>query len=79
VSKGGIPIDAKLLFAIGGKPNNGDVKRYTFIFKDIKLKAPNQLRNSKTNKPEVVYTSSATRKSGEPIITVRAPADKIQQ
>jgi hypothetical protein len=27
----------------------------------------------------VVYTSSATRKSGEPIITVRAPAGKIQQ
>jgi hypothetical protein len=27
----------------------------------------------------VVYTSSATRKSGEPIITVRAPVGNIQQ
>jgi murein DD-endopeptidase MepM/ murein hydrolase activator NlpD len=79
VSKGGISIDPKLLFAIEGKPNSGDIKRYTFIFKDIQLKAPNQFRNTGLNKPQVVYTSSATRKSGEPIITVRAPVGKIQQ
>ena len=79
VSKGGVSIDPKLLFAIEGKPNSSDIKRYTFIFRDIQLKAPNQFRNSRANKPQVVYTSSATRKSGEPIITVRAPAGKIQQ
>lgn len=79
VSKGGISIDPKLLFAIEGKPNSGDIKRYTFIFKEIQLKAPNQLRNATANKPEVVYTSSATRKSGQPIIIVRAPVGKIQQ
>lgn len=79
VSKGGISIDPKLLFAIEGKPNSGDIKRYTFIFKEIQLKAPTQLRNATANKPEVVYTSSATRKSGQPIIIVRAPAGKIQQ
>jgi murein DD-endopeptidase MepM/ murein hydrolase activator NlpD len=79
ISKGGISIDPKILFAIEGKPNSGDMKRYTFIFKDIQLKAPNQLRNTEINKPQVVYTSLATRKSGEPIITIRVPAGKIQQ
>ena len=79
VSKGGISIDPKLLFAIEGKPNSSDIKRYTFIFRDIQLKAPDQFRSSRANKPQVVYTSSATRKSGEPIITVRAPPGKIQQ
>ncbi|MBU3578618.1 M23 family metallopeptidase [Polynucleobacter sp. 73C-SIWE] len=49
VSKGGISIDPKLLFAIEGKPNNRDIKRYTFIFKDIDLKTPNQLRHFKSN------------------------------
>lgn len=79
VSKGGVSIDPKLLFVIEGKSNIGEIKRYPFIFKDIKLKVPNQLRNSKANQPQVVYTSSATRKTGEPIITVRAPTGKIQQ
>lgn len=79
VSKGGVSIDPKLLFAIEGKPNSSDIKRYTFIFKDIQLRAPNQFRNTRSNKTQVVYTSSATRKSGEPIITVRAPAGKIAQ
>jgi len=79
VSKGGISIDPKLLFLIEGKKTGADVQRYTFIFKEIQLKAPNQLRGAKANKPEVVYTSTATRKTGEPIITVRTPAGKIRQ
>jgi hypothetical protein len=81
VSKGGISIDPKLLFAIEGKKSSSDLQRYTFIFKDIRLKAPSQLKSSAstTNTPEVVYTSTATRKSGEPQVIVRVPAGKVQQ
>lgn len=81
VSKGGVSIDPKLLFAIEGKKSGSDLQRYTFIFKDIRLKAPSQLKSSAstTNTPEVVYTSSATRKSGAPLVIVRAPAGKVQQ
>ena len=85
VSKGGISIDPKLLFAIAGNKSNADLQRYTFIFKEIKLKAPNQIQaQMKTNpqasnKPVVVYTSSATRKTGEPLVIVRAPAGMVRQ
>jgi murein DD-endopeptidase MepM/ murein hydrolase activator NlpD len=81
VSKDGVLIDPKLLFLIEGKKSGSDLQRYTFIFKDIRLKAPNQLKTSAstTNTPEVVYTSSATRKSGAPLVIVRAPAGKTQQ
>ena len=81
VSKGGVSIDPKLLFAIEGKKSDSDVQRYTFIFKEIRLKAPNQIKDSASlqNKPQVVYTSSASRKSGAPLVIVRAPAGKIQQ
>jgi len=85
VSKGGVSIDPKLLFAIEGKPSNADAQRYTFIFKEIKLKAPNQIQaQMKTNaqasyKTVVVYTSTATRKTGEPLVIVRAPAGKMSQ
>ena len=81
VSKGGISIDPKLLFAIEGKKSSSDLQRYTFIFKDIRLKAPSQLKSSAstTNTPKVVYTSTATRKSGEPQVIVRVPAGKVQQ
>ena len=81
VSKGGVSIDPKLLFLIEGKKSGSDLQRYTFIFKDIRLKAPNQLKTSASteNTPEVVYTSTATRKSGEPQVIVRTPAGKVQQ
>jgi hypothetical protein len=81
VSKGGISIDPKLLFAIVGKKSDADLQRYTFIFKEIKLKAPNQMKSSAlaSNTPVVVYTSSATRKTGEPLVIVRAPAGMVQQ
>lgn len=81
VSKGGVSIDPKLLFAIEGKKSGSELQRYTFIFKDIRLKAPGQLKTSGSTKntPEVVYTSSAIRKSGEPLVIVRAPAGKVQQ
>ena len=89
VSKGGLSIDPKLLFAIEGKPSSSDTQRYTFIFKEIKLKAPNQMQaqmqtqmqmNPQTsNKQVVVYTSTATRKTGEPLVIVRAPAGKVSQ
>jgi hypothetical protein len=85
VSKGGVSIDPKLLFAIERKPSNADAQRYTFIFKEIKLKAPNQIQaQMKTNaqasyKTVVVYTSTATRKTGEPLVIVRAPAGKMSQ
>lgn len=81
VSKDGVSIDPKLLFAIEGKKSGSDLQRYTFIFKDIRLKAPSQLKSSAstTNTPEVVYTSTATRKSGEPQVIVRVPAGKVQQ
>ena len=81
VSKGGVSIDPKLLFAIEGKVSSSDTQRYTFIFKEIKLKAPNQMNLSAqiSSKPVVVYTSSGTRKTGEPLVIVRAPAGKISQ
>ena len=81
VSKGGISIDPKLLFAIVGKKSDADLQRYTFIFKEIKLKAPKQLTSNAqaSNKPVVVYTSSATRKTGEPLVIVRAPAGMVRQ
>jgi murein DD-endopeptidase MepM/ murein hydrolase activator NlpD len=81
VSKGGISIDPKLLFLIEGKKSGPDLQRYTFIFKEIRLKAPNQLKTSASVKsaPEVVYTSTASRKSGAPLVIVRAPAGKTQQ
>ena len=81
VSKGGVSIDPKLLFAIVGKKSDADLQRYTFIFKEIKLKAPNQMKSGTqaSNKPVVVYTSSATRKTGEPLVIVRAPAGMVRQ
>ena len=93
VSKGGLSIDPKLLFAIEGKPSSSDAQRYTFIFKEIKLKAPNQIQAQTqtqmqaqmkmnpqaSNKQVVVYTSTATRKTGEPLVIVRAPAGKVSQ
>jgi murein DD-endopeptidase MepM/ murein hydrolase activator NlpD len=81
VSKGGVSIDPKLLFAIVGKKSDADLQRYTFIFKEIKLKAPKQLTSNAqaSNKPVVVYTSSATRKTGEPLVIVRAPAGMVRQ
>ena len=81
VSKGGISIDPKLLFLIEGKQSSSDLQRYTFIFKEIRLKAPNQIKTSASmnHKPEVVYTSTASRKSGAPLVIVRVPAGKIQQ
>ena len=81
VSKGGISIDPKLLFLIEGKQSGSDLQRYTFIFKEIRLKAPNQIKTSASmnHKPEVVYTSTASRKSGAPLVIVRVPAGKIQQ
>lgn len=81
VSKDGLSIDPKLLFSIEGKYSSTDAKRYTFIFKEIKLKAPNQMKNTTgvSYKPEVVYTSTATRKNGSPLVIVRAPAGTVQQ
>jgi murein DD-endopeptidase MepM/ murein hydrolase activator NlpD len=81
VSKGGVSIDPKLLFAIAGNKSDADLQRYTFIFKEIKLKAPNQMKSGTqaSNKPVVVYTSSATRKTGEPLVIVRAPAGMVRQ
>lgn len=81
VSKSGVYIDPKLLFAIDDKKSSNDLKRYNFIFKEIKLKAPNQLRAPTTtaNNPEIVYQSTATRKNGEPMVMVRAPAGKVRQ
>lgn len=80
ISKGGVSIDPKLLFLIEGKKSGTDVKRYTFIFKDLKLKAPNQLKGPQASyQPEVVYISSATRKNGDPLVIVRTPVGKVRQ
>lgn len=81
VSKGGVSIDPKLLFSIQGKSSSSNTQTYTFIFKEIELKAPKQMNHDTqvSHQPVVVYTSSATRKNGEPLVIVRAPAGKISQ
>ena len=81
LSKGGVSIDPKLLFLIEGKNSGADAQRYTFIFKEMKLKVPNQMKGITQSNiaPDVVYRSSATRKTGEPLVIVRAPAGMVRQ
>ena len=80
VSKSGISIDPKLLFLIEDKKSEADLQRYTFIFKEMKLKAPKQMQNMQTNqKQQIVYASTATTKSGEPLVMVRTPTGKVRQ
>lgn len=81
VSKQGVSVDPKLLLAIEGNQSQRNLKQYTFVFKDLKLKAPSQLKSSiyARNNSEIVYASSAKRKSGESIVMVKAPAGKALQ